>query len=236
MKRIILLVLDIVIIIVFPLLNILKGRALLEITNWGEEICNLVFCGIFVVAIVYFITRIYWWIFVNGKKQLKEENEKFEEYQDLGTRIKYCEIFLKQFEEYRISIENASIKENQENKEYEDNVNEIREMRLELIKSLARITKEDIEWKDLHKVRNEKEGGEKEKKEKSEQINSVQEFIYFIGNVDNIKENSQDIDKLHDKVVFMMQRQVLKWEKEMKENNLGKSSLSAKIAAFLGLL
>ena len=235
MKRIVFWVLDIVIIVVFPLFNIWMGHALFEITGLGEQICEFIYYGLFIVPIVYFITRICWWIFVQGKKQLKEEEENFEKYQSLGTKIKYCEIFLKQFEEYRISIENASIKKKQGNMEYEDNIIGIRETRLELMKSLARITKEDFEWKDLHIVRDEKEGVEKEREEAVAQINSVQEFIHFIGNIDNIKDNSQEVDKLHDEIVFMIQRQMLEWEDEMKKNNLEKSSLNAKIAAFFGL-
>lgn len=232
MKKIVFKVLDIVIVIVFPLFNIIMGQTLLGMMDWGKEICDFIYYVLFIISAVYLSVRIYWWIFVNGKEQLKEEEENFEKYQSLGVKIKYCEIFLKQLEEYRISIENASIGNKQDNDENEDNIVKIRKNRLELIKSLARIYDADIKWSDLHIVEVKQE--DKEKNEK--QIMDVQKFIHFMGDKVNIKEKTQEIDKGYDEIVLFIQRQMVKWEEDMKKNNLKKSSLNAKIAAFFGLV
>ena len=100
-----------------------------------------------------------------------------------------------------------------------------------MIKSLARIYDADIKWSDLHIVEVKQE--DKEKNEK--QIMDVQKFIHFMGDKVNIKEKTQEIDKGYDEIVLFIQRQMVKWEEDMKKNNLKKSSLNAKIAAFFGL-
>lgn len=229
MKKIFFVVLDVVIVIVFPFLNKTMGRTLLGMLNWEKEICDFIYYVLFIISAVYFGVKMYWCIFMNGKEQLKEEEENFEKYQSLGVKINYCEIFLKQLEEYRISIENAKIGNKQDNDENEDNIVKIRKNRLELIKSLARIYDTDIKWSDLHIVEQEDE----EKNEK--QIMDVQKFIHFMGDKENIKEKTQEIDKGYDEIVLFIQRQIVKWEEDMKKNNLKKSSWNAKIAAFFGL-